>query len=136
MRKKKIRFVNEEILCKSLPAFPHFPDDCVTPEQKDAHLEGIIDFIEKYLVIEMAEKIREETYFEKLIEVVEMMKGRLDVSWSHYGNWDARCENKRGEKKWIALDGVDHPYDYCDGFNSQEEACEFLLKAIEIKEFK
>jgi len=52
------RFINEKILVRNLPAFPHFPEDCITHEQKEAHLDKIVDFIEETLILEKAEEIK------------------------------------------------------------------------------
>lgn len=57
---KKERFINEEVLVRALPAFPHFPEECITPIQKEVHLEKIIDLIEETLILKKAEEIKKQ----------------------------------------------------------------------------
>lgn len=75
--------------------------------------------------------------FEKLSELVDNMKGDLDISYRHHTcGWYAYCNDKRNTRKWSAHEIYQDAYDAQDGFATMEEACEALLQVIEVKEFK
>lgn len=65
----------------------------------------------------------------EISEIVEAMKGSLEISFSHYSGYHAACKNKAGDKTWNSHDLQTNSYD-TEWFSSAEEAILSLLKRV------
>lgn len=75
------------------------------------------------------ERLKIPTPLEEISDIVEGMKGSLEISFCHYSGWHAACQNKAKDKRWNSHDMQTNSYDV-DWFSSADGAILSLLKRI------
>lgn len=70
-----------------------------------------------------------KTPLDEISELVEAMKGELEISFSHYSGWHASCQTKGRTKTWTAHSPITNSYDI-EWFSSANEAILTLLNKI------